>query len=132
MPVFVDTRLRLVFVAAILLAGCGSGSGSTGTGPTPPTQPQAAAPTFSTAAAQDGAVIVTLASTTSGATIYYTIDGSTPTTSSTQYLAPFLVASNLTVNAIATASGDTSSAVAMKSFSANIASGTLVWSDEFS
>jgi beta-glucanase (GH16 family) len=99
------------------------------------TPPQAAAPTVSTSTGdgvQNGAVIVTLASTTSGAIIYYTIDGTTPTTSSTQYIAPFLVASNLTINAIATASGDTNSNVTTQAFTANIASGTLVWSDEFS
>jgi beta-glucanase (GH16 family) len=97
--------------------------------------PQAAAPNVSTSTgdgAQNGAVIVTLSSTTAGATIYYTIDGSTPTTSSTQYLAPFLVASSssVTLNAIATASGDTNSSVTTQTFQA-IASDTLVWSDEF-
>ena len=123
--------------AALLLgiatvAGCsGGGSGSTGGGGgTPPAQP-AATPTIATTAAQNGAVIVTLSDATSGATIHYTIDGTTPTTSSPQYIAPFLVASNLTLNAIATASGYTSSAVGTQAFSANIASGTLVWSDEF-
>ncbi len=99
---------------------------------TGPTQSTAATPTVSTTAAQNGAVVVTLTSSTSEATIYYTIDGSTPTTSSIQYIAPFLISSNLTVNAIATASGDTNSSVANQKFAANIASGALVWSDEFS
>ena len=94
--------------------------------------PQAAAPTITTTAAQNGAVVVSLASTTSGATIYYSLDGSTPSASSLQYLAPFLVASNQTVKAIATASGDSASSVASQSFAPNIPSGTLVWSDEFS
>jgi beta-glucanase (GH16 family) len=122
-------RLRCaIAVSVFLLAGCGSGGG---TAPGNPTSPQAAAPTISTTAAQNGAVVVTLASTTSGATIYYTVDGSTPTPSSQVYEAPFLVASNLTVNAIATASGDNNSTVATQNFTPNIASGTLVWSDEF-
>jgi beta-glucanase (GH16 family) len=111
----------------ILAAGCGGGGGTT----TITTTPQATAPTLTTAAAQNGAVVVSLATATSGATIYYTVDGSTPNTSSPMYEAPFLVASNLTVNAIASASGDTASSVSTKTFSPNIASGTLVWSDEF-
>jgi beta-glucanase (GH16 family) len=91
----------------------------------------AAEPTFTTTPAQNGAEVVSLASATAGATIYYTLDGSAPTTSSQQYLAPFLVASNLTVNAISTAPGAAASSVATQPFAANIPSGTLVWSDEF-
>jgi beta-glucanase (GH16 family) len=76
-------------------------------------------------------MILSLASATSGAAIYYTTDGSTPTASSTQYLAPFLMTSNATVNAIAVVSGDTNSAVASQAVTANVASGSLAWSDEF-
>jgi beta-glucanase (GH16 family) len=93
---------------------------------------QAAAPSITSAAALNGAVVVTLASATSGATIYYTVDGSVPTASSRIYEAPFLVASNLTVSAIAVAAGDSNSSVTTRAFTANIPSGTLVWSDEFS
>jgi len=125
---------KVIFLLGFLLSGCGGGSSSTTT--TTPTTPttQVAAPSvlsFSDAALQNGAVLVSLATTTSGATIYFTLDGSTPGTSSQIYEAPFLVSSNLTVKAIATASGDTASSVASKSFTPNIASGTLVWSDEF-
>ena len=81
---------------------------------------------------QNGAAIVSLTTYNQAATIYYTVDGSTPTASSPQYLAPFLVASNLTVKAIATAAGIAPSDVASRSFTPNIPSGTLVWSDEFS
>jgi beta-glucanase (GH16 family) len=104
-------------------------------GGTPP-----AAPTISTTAAQGGAVIVTLADAALSASwdgaIYYTVDGSTPTESSQQYIAPFLVASNLTVNAIAISHGNGSfalvaSTVTSQTFTPNIPSGTLVWSDEF-
>ena len=117
----------------VFLAGCsGCGGSGGGTSTIPPVQ--AATPTITAATTtntQNGAQMVSLTTTTSGATIYYTIDGTTPTTSSIVYEAPFLVASNLTINAIAAASGDTNSSVATKTFTPNIASGTLVWSDEF-
>jgi beta-glucanase (GH16 family) len=76
-------------------------------------------------------VVVSLSSTTAGAIVYYAVDGSTPSASSQQYQAPFLVASNITVKAIAIAGG-TASTVASQAFSPNIPSGALVWSDEFS
>jgi len=81
--------------------------------------------------AQNGAAIVTLGDASAGATIYYTRDGSVPTTSSQIYEAPFLVASNLTVKAIAVAAGLPQSAVATLAFAPNIPSNTLVWSEEF-
>jgi len=122
-------QMRRALAAGILFViGCGSGGGST---TSQQKTPQAAAPTVSTTAAQNGAMIVSLASATSGATIYYTVDGSTPTISSQIYEAPFLVASNLTVNAMA-AAGEANSNVISQTFAPNIPSGTLVWSDEFS
>ena len=124
-------RLGAAVAAGIfLVAGCGSGGGSTAT-PGSGVQP-ASAPVITTTAAQNSAVVVKLTSATSGATIYYTLDGSTPTTSSQIYEAPFLVASNQTVNALAAASGYSDSSVTSQTFSPNIPSGTLVWSDEFS
>jgi beta-glucanase (GH16 family) len=120
----------VVFLASALMCGCGGGSSATnlgGSGETPP-----AAPAISSTAAQKGAVIVTL-SGTAGVVINYTVDGSTPTPASPQYLAPFLVASNLTVNAIAVGGAPVLmiSTVTSQSFSPNIPSGMLVWSDEF-
>jgi beta-glucanase (GH16 family) len=93
-----------------------------------------ATPTITTSTsngAQNGAVIATLATTTSGATIYFTLDGSTPTTSSQIYQAPILVSSNMTINAIGVKTGDNNSSVGTKAFTPNIPSDTLVWSDEF-
>ena len=123
----------VVLLSVSLVCGCSSGGSSSTPTPTP-TPAVAAAPTIATSTsngAQNGAVIVSLSTTTSGATIYFTLDGSTPTTASQPYTAPLLVSSNITLNAIAAAPGDTNSAVTTKSFAANIPSGTLVWSDEF-
>jgi hypothetical protein len=54
---------------------------------------------------------VTITDGISGATIYYTIDGSTPTTSSPKYTAAFTVSSTTTIRAIAIAVGHSVSAV---------------------
>jgi beta-glucanase (GH16 family) len=132
------TVLTAILLSTALMCGCGGGSGGYGGGGGNGGGgggTQATAPTISTSTGgqtgtQNGALLVTLASTTTGATIYYTVDGSTPTASSQQYLAPFLLASNLTVNAIAISAG-ASSTVTSQTFTLNIPSGTLVWSDEF-
>ena len=107
-----STTLIVIFVSSALLYGCGGASASSIGTPTPTT----AAPTVSTTPAQSTAVIVSLASATAGATIYYTVDGSAPSATSQRYEAPFLVASNLTVKAIAAASG-VNSTVTTQTFS---------------
>lgn len=53
---------------------------------------------------------ITMAHDDAGATIYYTVDGTTPTTSSYQYTAPFTVNRNLDIRAIAVKDDDVSSA----------------------
>jgi beta-glucanase (GH16 family) len=124
--------LALLLLSGTMMCACGGGNSGSDTGnPPPTTKPTAATPAVTTAPAQNGAVIVTLADTSSGAVIHYTLDGSAPTSSSEIYQAPFLVASSITVKAIATASSYTDSAVASQAFTPTIASGALVWSDEF-
>jgi hypothetical protein len=67
---------------------------------------QAAAPTLlPIPGAYTGAQAVTLADVTAGASIYYTLDGTTPTTASTLYTAPVMVSSSETITAIAVAAG---------------------------
>ncbi len=120
--------LTMLALSVLGVTGCGGGS-SAGAGSV--TTTQAATPVITTTAAQNGAVIVSMSDSTAGATMYYTVDGSTPTSTAPQYLAPFLVAANETVNAIAVVSGDTNSTVASKAFTNTIPSGTLVWADNF-
>ena len=61
-----------------------------------------ATPTFDPAAKEyKEAQNVTISCATEGATIYYTTDGATPTTSSTLYTAPITVSADTTIKAIA-------------------------------
>jgi hypothetical protein len=74
--------------------------------------PAAATPTFSpVAGTYSSAQTVTISDGTSGATIYYTTNGTTPTTSSAVYNSPIVVSSSETLEAIATVSGYSKSAV---------------------
>ena len=59
---------------------------------------------------------VTISDSTSGASIRYTLDGTTPTASSTLYSGPISVTATTTINAIAIVSGLTNSAVASATY----------------
>ena len=102
-----------------LLNGCGGGSG--GGSSTPPPPSQAATPTFSPGTGTyTSAQTVTISDSTAGATIYYTTDGSTPSTSSTKYTTALTVSSTQTIQAIASASGYTNSAVGSAVYTINL------------
>ena len=58
--------------------------------------------------------IATISCKTAGATIYYTIDGNTPTAESTLYKEPFVIDRNCTIKAIATWAGGLTGPVASK------------------
>ena len=79
--------------------------------------PPAATPVFSPAAGTYTSIqSVTIADATNGAAIYYTTDGSTPTTTSTKYAGPITVGATETIRAIGIASGYSSSAVAVAAY----------------
>jgi N-acetylneuraminic acid mutarotase len=84
----------------------------------------ASAPAFSPAAGTYTAVQpVKLTDTTPGAAIYYTTDGTAPTTASSLYSSPINVGSSETIQAIAVATGYSASAVASAAFTINLPPG---------
>src|SRR6202522_1928965 len=78
-----------------------------------PTQSVTQTPTFTPASGTSfsSTLSVSIADATPSASIYYTTDGSTPTTGSRLHSAPFTIRATTTLHALATASGDTHSAV---------------------
>jgi arabinogalactan endo-1,4-beta-galactosidase len=114
MPFVRNLRSFLVFLfafQALLVSSCGGSGASNNVNP-----PQAAAPTFLPAAgAYTTALSVTISDATNGATIYYTTNGTTPTTASSVYSGTIAIPATpatVTVQAIAVASGYTNSPVA--------------------
>jgi hypothetical protein len=78
---------------------------------------QAATPVISPGSLSfTGSISVTITDSTLGATLYYTTDGSTPSTSSNRYSGPITVNATETIKAIATASGYSTSAVALATY----------------
>ncbi len=69
-------------------------------------------------------VTVALSDATAGASIYYTLDGSSPAIGSLFYTGPFVLTSNALVQAIAAAPGAVNSGVASASFVNTAAAGT--------
>jgi|GEM_PF-4569330 len=79
-----------------------------------------AAPTFSLPAGEVAAgTQITLSTPTPGAVIYYTTDGSAPTTASTPYTGPIAIAQDTTIKAIAVLPGATNSPVATAAYTVN-------------
>jgi N-acetylneuraminic acid mutarotase len=93
---------------------------------TPPPPPAAATPTFlPVAGAYTSAQSVTIKDATAGATIYYTTNGDTPTIYSTVYSTAIAVSSTETLQAIATASGYSTSDVATATYTINLSTTTF-------
>ncbi len=79
--------------------------------------PQAAPPTFSLPGGSYAvSVVVSLSSTTPNASIYYTTDGTTPTTSSHLYQSSISVIATATINAVAVGTGYLTSPVSTATY----------------
>jgi hypothetical protein len=88
--------------------------------------PPTATPAFSPlAGSYASAQSVTIADSTAGSTIYYTTNGTTPTTSSTRYTGAITVSSTETVEAIATASVHSTSAEATATYTIGMPIGSF-------
>jgi hypothetical protein len=83
--------------------------------------PLAATPVLSPAGGTYTAVqTLAISEVTAGATIYYTTDGTTPSTGSTLYSGPITVSSSETVQALAAAAGHTNSSIGSATYTINI------------
>ncbi len=102
-----------------LLTGCGGNS--TVSAPLQTTATPAIAPAGGTFTSAQS---VTITDATAGASIYYTTDGTTPSSGSTKYTSAISVASSETIKAIATAVGENNSTVASETFTINITTPT--------
>jgi galactose oxidase-like protein/chitobiase/beta-hexosaminidase-like protein/glyoxal oxidase-like protein len=86
----------------------------------------APAPVFSPrAGTYNSAQSVTISDAVSGSAIYYTTDGTTPTTASNRYTGAITVSPSRTLKAIATAPGYSNSAVATAAYTISVASPVL-------
>lgn len=118
---YVGVIFLLGFYGAALLSGCVSEPSNSNNTLTQ----VAATPVISPAGGTYTAVqSVTITDATAGAAIYYTTDGTIPSSSSPLYTAPISVASTETIRAIAIAAGDSNSAIASATFTMNIATPT--------
>jgi N-acetylneuraminic acid mutarotase len=104
--------------AIAVASGCLTSEVATATYTLPP---QAATPTFSLlAGTYTSFQTVTISDTTPGTTIYYTTNGSTPTTSSSVYTGPITVTSSETLQAMAMANGYSISNIASAFYNLNL------------
>jgi hypothetical protein len=111
---YLGVIIAVIFLAFI--AACGSGGSSNSPSPTTVATPSISVPTGNYTSPQQ----VTLKDSSQGSSIYYTTDGSAPTSSSMLYQQPFSVSVSSTVQAIAVLNGS-QSAVAVSALTITLA-----------
>ncbi len=125
-PVTATTTIKAIAYMSQALTSGGYGVSPVASGTYTINMPPASAPTFSpspwTFTAPQS---VTLADKTTGVTIYYTTDGSMPTTASTQYTGPFTVSTTTTIKSIAAGGGYAASSVSSGTYSFTAATPTF-------
>jgi hypothetical protein len=90
-------------------------------------QPTVSTPSFSLASGSyTSSQLVSISSPTAGAKIYYTIDGSAPTSASLLYTGPIAVSKTMVLSAVAAASGCSTSGVAQASYTISIPKGPQI------
>ena len=119
---YTQTSSKAIYIKSIAVtyesAGSGEGGGETPEPEQPETPVAPAAPTLPVSCNFDGSMNVEITKIAEGATAYYTIDGSTPTATSTKYETPFTITATTTVKAIAVNEGG-SSEVASATYTKN-------------
>ena len=119
--IIIDQRNSTIYALAQFQADCSPSCAGVST--------PAATPIFSPAAGSYSSTqAVTISDATPSSTIYYTTNGTTPTTSSPVYSSPISVSSSATVEAIATASGYTTSVVGSAAYTITTAAVTPTFS----
>jgi len=121
-PITIASKTTLKAIVIYVPGGGGNQSAvSSATYDINPHASRTAAPTFSVPAGTYGSTqSVVLGDATTGADIYYTTDGTTPTTSSTVYSGPITVSSSETIQAVAAAGGYTTSSVASATYTIHL------------
>ena len=90
-------------------------------------QSTVAAPSFSLpSGSYTSSQVVSISSSTAGAKIYYTVDGTVPTESSLLYTGPIAVSKTMVLSAMAAASGCTQSGVVSASYTISTAKGSQI------
>ncbi|HXP10364.1 MAG TPA: chitobiase/beta-hexosaminidase C-terminal domain-containing protein [Acidobacteriaceae bacterium] len=127
-PLYPQWLCNVTLPSGLVTPGCDSGTPPTAptspTSPTPPTAPAppstVAAPVFTPASQSfNGSITVSITTATAGATIYYTTNGTAPTSASTRYTGPFILSGSATVQALGVLKGDTNSAPTSATYTLN-------------